>query len=242
VEVVYEREPASATVNPALYAGVDIGLNNLAVLTSNKVGFVPRLVTGRPVKSINQFYNKRRAELQRQVSAAGMRGTSQRLERITTKRTRRIDWYLHTASRRIINLLMAEGIATLCIGKNPLWKQNANMGRRNNQTFVAVPHARFIEMLTYMAALVGIQVRVTEESYTSKASFLDADPLPIFDPTQPAPIFSGRRVKRGLYRAADGRHINADANGAYTVIRKVAPDAFAQESRGCVVHPIRLAV
>jgi putative transposase len=242
VEVIYEREPVCAAVNRALYAGVDIGLNNLAVLTSNKAGFVPRLVTGRPVKSINQFYNTRRAELQRQLSAAGMRGTRQRLERITTKRTRRIDWYLHTASRRIINLLMADGIAMLCIGKNPLWKQNANMGRRTNQTFVAVPHARFIEMLTYKAALVGIQVRVTEESYTSKASFLDADPLPIFDPTQPAPIFSGRRVKRGLYRAADGRHINADANGAYNVMRKGAPDAFAHGSRGCVVHPIRLAV
>lgn len=77
---------------------------------------------------------------------------------------------------------MAEGIGTLCIGKNTLWKQEANMGRRNNQNFVAVPHARFIERLTYKAELVGIQVKITEESYTSKASFLDANPLPIFDP------------------------------------------------------------
>jgi putative transposase len=239
VEVIYLREPAPALVNPALHAGVDIGLNNLAVLTSDKPGFVPCVVNGRPVKSITQFYNKRRAELQ---SWLGDVGTSRRLERITTRRTRRIDWYLHTASRRIIDRLVAEGIGTLCIGKNPLWKQNANMGRRNNQNFVAVPHARFIEMLTYKAELVGIHILLTEESYTSQASFLDGDPLPIFDPTQPAPTFSGRRVKRGLYRAADGRHINADANGAYNIVRKVAPDAFAQGSRGCVVHPIRLAV
>ncbi len=115
------------------------------------------------------------------------------------------------------------------------------MGRRNNQNFVSVPHARFVEMLTYKAELVGIQVIVTEESYTSKASFLDADPLPIYDPTKPAPIFSGKRVKRGLYRAADGRHINADVNGAYNIIRKVTPDAFAQGGRGCVVRPVRLA-
>src|SRR5258708_39710143 len=115
------------------------------------------------------------------------------------------------------------------------------MGKRTNQNFVSVPHARFVEMLTYKAELVGIQVIVTEESYTSKASFLDADPLPIYDPAQPTPAFSGRRVKRGLYRAADGRHINADANGAYNIIRKVAPEAFAQGSRGCVVHPGRLA-
>ena len=90
--------------------------------------------------------------------------------------------------------------------------------------------------------LVGIQVRITEESYTSKASFLDADPLPIYDPTQPKPTFSGKRVTRGLYRATDGRHINADVNGSYNIIRKVLPDAFAQGSRGCVGHPMRLAV
>jgi IS605 OrfB family transposase len=242
VEVVYERAPVPAAVDPALYAGVDIGLTKLALLTSNKAGFVPRLVNGRPVKSINQFSNKRRAELQSRLGDRGTVGTSRRLERITTRRTRRIDWYLHTASRRIIDLLVAEGIGALCIGKNPLCKQEVNMGRRTNQNFVSVPHARFIAMLTYKAELVGIQVHLTEESYTSKASFLDADPLPIFDPTRPAPAFSGRRVKRGLYRAADGRHINADANGAYNTMRKGAPGAFAHGSRGCVVHPLRLAV
>jgi putative transposase len=242
VEVVYERAAVPAAVNPSLHAGVDIGVNNLAVLTSDKAGFVPRLVNGRPVKSINQFYNKRRAELQSRLGDRGMQGTTRRLERITTKRTRRIDWFLHTASRRTIDLLVAEGIGTLCIGKNPLWKQETTMGKRGNQNFVAVPHSRFIEMLTYKAELVGIQVHITEESYTSKASFLDMDPLPIYDPSQPAPVCSGRRVMRGLYRSADGRHINADANGAYNVIRNVAPDAFAQGSRGCVVHPVRLAV
>ncbi|HEX6797207.1 MAG TPA: transposase [Ktedonobacterales bacterium] len=237
VEVVYVREPAPTAVNPALHAGVDIGLNNLAVLTSDKPDFVPRVVNGRPVKSINQFYNKRRAEWQ---SRLGRQGTSQRLERLATRRTRRIDWYLHTVSRRLIDLLVTEGIGTLCIGQNPLWKQEVNMGKRNNQNFVSVPHARFVEMLTYKAELVGIQVIVTEESYTSKASFLDGDPLPVYGAAD-VPAFSGRRVKRGLYRASDGRHINADVNGSYNIIRKVAPDAFARGSRGCVVHPVRLA-
>jgi IS605 OrfB family transposase len=240
VEAVYEHEPVPTAINPALHAGVDIGLNNLATLASDKPGFVPRIVNGRPVKSINQVYNKRRAELQ---SHLGEAHTSQRMERITTKRTRRIDHYLHTASRRIIDLLAVEDIGTLCIGKNPRWKQEANLGRRANQNFVSVPHARFIEMLTYKAQLVGIQVIVMEESYTSKASFLDADPLPVYSTAEAeAPAFSGRRVKRGLNRAGDGRHINADVNGAYNIMRKVAPDAFAQGSRGCVVHPIRLAV
>ena len=86
-----------------------------------------------------------------------------------------------------------------------------------------------------------IQVILTEERYTSKASFLDADSLPVYGEAD-IPIFSGRRVKGGLYLAADGQHINVDVNGAYNVMRKVAPDASAQGSRGCVVHPIRLAV
>ena len=88
---------------------------------------------------------------------------------------------------------------------------------------------------------MGIQVIVAEERYTGKASFLDADPLPVSGSAH-VPTFSGRRVKRGLYRAADGRHLNADANGAYTIMRNVAPDAFARGSSGRGVHPIRLAV
>jgi putative transposase len=149
---------------------------------------------------------------------------------------------LHTASRRIIDLLVAEGIGTLIIGKNPLWKQEAIMGRRGNQNFVSVPHARFIAMLTYKAELVGIQVLVTEESYTSKASFLDADPLPVYGSAD-VPAFRGRRVKRGLYQAASGRRLNADVNGAYNIIHNVLPDAFRGRGiAGTAVCPVRLPV
>jgi IS605 OrfB family transposase len=213
VEVIHEREPVQAAVDPMLRAGCDIGLNNLATLTSDKPGFVPRSVNGRPVKSINQFYNKR---------------------------ARRIDQYLHTVSKRIIDLLVAEGVGTLCSSQNPLWKHAVRLGKRNNQTFVSVLHARFIELLTYKADLVGIQVQITEESYASQASFLDSDPLPVYGSGR-VPFFSGRRVKRGLYRAADGTPINADVNGAYNVMRKVAPEAFARGRRGGVVHPMRPA-
>jgi putative transposase len=238
VEVVYEREPVSAVGDPALCAGIDIGLNTLAALTANKAGFVPRIVNGRPVKSINQFYNKRKAELQHKL---GTTGTTRQMERLTAHRTRQIDHYLHTASRRIIDLLVAEGIGTLVIGKNPLWKQEARMGKRGNQNFVSVPHARFIEMLTYKAKLVGIRVVLTEESYTSKASFLDADPLPVYGAADILPC-SGKRVKRGLYRAANGRRINADVNGSYNIVRKVLPDSFGQGIAGTAVCPVRLAV
>lgn len=149
-------------------------------------------------------------------------------------------------------MLVKEGIGALVIGKNDGWKQEVEMGKRNNQNFVQIPHTRFIQMLTYKAELVGIRVEVTEESYTSKASFLNRDPLPVRtlnDNTKYT--FSGKRVERGLYRASDGRFINADLNGAYNIIRKVAPDAFSQakgveDGKGMrtslVVHPVRIVI
>src|SRR5215468_1632616 len=125
-------------------------------------------------------------------------------------RTRRVASSLHTASRRIIDLLVSEGIGTLIIGKNLLWKQVVEMGKRNNQNFVQIPHARFIELLSYKARFVSIAVVIQEESYTSKASFLDWDDLPIYDPADPKQYeFSGKRVARALYRSWDGRPIHA---------------------------------
>ncbi len=249
VEVVYEQEEKQAPVDPAYSAGIDMGMNNLVALTSNKPGFRSVIVNGRPVKSINQWYNKRKAELQSQLRR---KGTTRRIERLTNTRTRRIDHYMHTASKRIIDLLVTEGIGTLVIGKNDGWKQAANMGKRTNQNFVQIPHARFIAMLTYKAELVGITVKITEESYTSKASLLDLDPLPLRNNGDEEHTFSGKRVKRGLYRASDGRTINADINGAGNILRKVVPDAFQRAKRvedgkagvwhSLVVHPVRLVV
>src|SRR5258708_14836374 len=197
-------------------------MNNLVALTSNKPGFRSVLVNGRPVKSINQFYNKRKAELQ---SKLRRKGTTKRMERITNKRNRRIDHYLHTVSHRIIDLLVQEGIGVLVIGKNDAWKQEANMGKLTNQNFVQIPHARFIAMLTYKAELVGITVKVTEESYTSKASLLDLDPLPVRDPNDgdEKHTFSGKRIKRGLYRATTRLKFNPDANGPGNIITNESP-------------------
>lgn len=246
VEVVYEKEPRRTAVDPDLIAGIDIGMNNLAALTSNKPGFVPVLVNGRGIKSTNQFYNKRRAQLQK---ALGRTSSTPRMEKVTNQRTRRIDHDLHTASRFLIELLVAEGIGTLVIGKNDGWKQEANMGKRTNQHFVQIPHARFIQMLTYKAKMVGIRVLLTEESYTSKASFLDRDPLPTYKKGAATKhTFSGKRIKRGLYRASDGRLMNADINGSGNIVRKVAPDAFGSEgvedgeAKPRVVHPVRIVI
>src|SRR6266700_4884869 len=229
VEVVYQVEAKPAQVDKDLFVALDPGVNVLAALTSNKLGFSPRLVPGGPLKAMNQLYNQQREHEQKQLAKGKeQRFTSRRLDRITTKRNRRVMHYLHTASRRIIDLLVEEGIGTLVIGLNRLWKQEADLGRRNNQGFVQIPHSRFIEMLEYKAKLVGIGVIVREESYTSQASFLDRDEIPTYDPDRKEkPVFSGKREERGLYRAKDGRRIQADVNGSYNTLRKEFPNAFS---------------
>ncbi len=240
IEVIYhEQESTNTQLKPDAVAGLDLGLNNLAALTSNQKGFVPLLINGRPLKSINQFYNKRKAELQSLFK--GNRKTSLRIQRLTRCRNQKVDNYLHHASRFIINELIGKGIGTLVIGKNDQWKQEINLGRQNNQSFVNIPHARFIEMLTYKAELVGITVLIQEESYTSQASFLDGDAIPVFGTKEVEDAtFSGKRIKRGLYIAKDGRLINADVNASYNVIRKAIPNAFADGIESCVVQPRRI--
>ncbi len=235
VEVVYERSVILADVDPTLVAGMDFGVNNLAAIASNQAGFVPLLVNGRPLKAANQWYNKRRAYLQSRLSTGQY--TSHQLDVLADKRNRQIDHYLHVASRRIIDVLVQHRIGMLVIGKNDGWKQQVQLGKRTNQTFVFLPHARFITMLTYKANLIGIEVILTEESHTSKCSFLDAETVKHHE------HYVGRRVRRGLFVSATSKRINADVNGACSMIAKVVPDAVFRNGReGVVVHPIRLAL
>jgi putative transposase len=149
------------------------------------------------------------------------------IKSLNSKRERRIDNYLHTVSRRVIDWCQINHIGHLVIGNNQGWKQNINIGKRNNQNFTNIPHDKLICMLSYKAQLVGIKVTVTEESYTSKASALDCDILPIYTAnSEIKPVFSGKRVKRGLYTTDTGRVINADTNGSMNIARKVIPNVF----------------
>jgi putative transposase len=243
IEVIYnaDTEPESTLEeNPKkLVASIDLGLNNLVALTSNQPGFVPLLINGRPLKSINQFYNKRKAQLQSQLK--GNRCSSSRLGRLTRCRHQKVDNYLHHTSRQIINLLASQKIGTLVIGKNLQWKNEINLGKRTNQNFVSIPHARLIEMLKYKAELMGIKVIEQEESYTSKSNFLNLDPIPVYGNIGVQNVtFSGQRIKRGLYRTSEGRLINADVNGSYNILRKAIPNAFSNGIESCVAQPRRV--
>ncbi len=249
VEVVYSKEPVQAHVDPSFCVAIDLGVTNVAAITANREGFIPRLVNGRTLKAMNQWYNKRMKELKLCLPKEDRERVTKQMEQITNKRNRQVNHYLHSASKAIIDFLVQEGVGTIIVGKNPLWKQEAGMGRRNNQNFVQIPFARFIDMLTYKAELVGIRVEVQEESYTSKASFLDLDPIPTYKPNNDTQYtFSGKRIGRRnrLYRTKSGKIICADVNGSYNILRKRKPDAFAQAgAKGLaayVVQPLRLAI
>ena len=235
VEVIYSVKPTSRTANqlrPKWAASLDLGIDVLAAVTSNKKGLTPFLVNGRPLKSVNAFYNKLRATLQATLPPGQY--TSHRLEVLADKRNRKIKHFLHWASRYIVEWMVRERLGTLIIGHNVGWKQEVDIGRVNNQNFVAIPHSTFIRLLTYKAQLAGIKVIVREESYTSKCSFLDLEPI------RKHAAYCGRRVKRAEFVAADGRRIHADVNGSYNILRKGLPSAFARGIQGVVVRPVRV--
>jgi putative transposase len=235
VEVIYTVIPLSPTenaLNPAWAASLDLGIDILAAVTSNKAGITPFLVNGRPLKSVNAYYNKLRADLQALLPKG--QHNSNHLTALTDKRNRKIKHYLHWASRYIVDWMVFERLGTLIIGNNQGWKQNVLIGSVNNQNFVAIPHSTFIHMLTYKAQLVGIKVIVQEESYTSKCSFLDLEPI------RKHAQYCGRRVKRGEFVSAQGLPIHADINGSYNILRKALPSAFARGIQGVVVRPVRV--
>ena len=239
VEIVYEHKEAQTVNNPELVAAIDIGVSNLAALTSNKPGFIPVLVNGRPLKSLNQIYNKTKAKLQSLLPKS--QKTSKRITLLTRKRNNQVDTYLHKASRWIINHLDKQGIGKLIIGNNPVWKQSVNLGKQVNQSFTAIPHSRLIEMLVYKAELLGIEVIVREESYTSRASFLSLDPIPTYGDDVKDVKFNGYRESRGMYKLKGCKtRINADVLASYNILRKAIPGIFRRGIEGVVVRPVRV--
>jgi putative transposase len=240
VEAVYEK-PDVEPLELNGIAAIDLGLSNLATVSSNLKGFKPLIINGKPLKSINQFFNKEKARLQSNLQQQyPKRHLSNQINKLNAKRNNKIDTYLHQASRTIINYLLLNQIGVLVIGNNKQWKQDINIGKRNNQNFVQIPHYKLIQQLTYKAELVGIKVVITEESYTSRASFLDGDLIPKYNKNaQQKHTFSGKRILRGLYQSKNGTLINADLNGSYNILRKAVPNAFAEGIEGLGVIPFR---
>lgn len=218
INIVYDSENTPLKPDNGRYMGVDIGVDNLASCLDSDGKAL--LFKGKAIKSINQFYNKRKAELVSKLSERGEVKTSQRLEKLSTKRKNRISWHLHNISSTIVNHAVSHNINTIIVGRNPEWKQGINIGKVNSQKFVSIPFSMLIQQIQYKAEKVGVNVILTEESYTSKCSFLDFELIGKHDKYQ------GRRIKRGLFKTSHGSIINADINAAGNIIRKVVPVEF----------------
>lgn len=233
VEIVYERKETDLNLDKGNFLSIDLGLNNLCACVSNVVESF--IINGKVAKSVNQWYNKKKAKL---MSFVGNKGTSNKIKRITLLRNCWIEDKLHKISRYIVNFCRSNNIGTIIIGLNKGWKNKINIGKRNNQHFVSFPHSKLIDKIVYKAKLLGINVIIHEESYTSKIDHL------AFEPLKKQESYLGKRKKRGLFQSSIGKLINSDINGAIGIARKVIGDSFIGKiiDSGFVFNPIRLNV
>lgn len=236
VEIVYNVEvPDAALPDNGRCLSVDIGLDNLATIVNN-VGLKPVAINGKGLKSINKYYNKQVSHFRETAKRMNGRDYTNRMDKLTQKRNHKIADYMHKASKFLIDYALRNSFNTIVVGNNKNWKQGASISKNVNQSFVGIPHMMFIRMLQYKAQNSGLNVILTEESYTSGTSFLDNE-----EPVK-SNYDKSRRVKRGLFISNNGTKINADVNGAYQIMRKVFPEVNADGIQGVALHPIRVSV
>ncbi|NEO90536.1 MAG: IS200/IS605 family element transposase accessory protein TnpB [Moorea sp. SIO3G5] len=218
LEFVYKQPDVSSVVDEGNHAlGIDPGLNNwLTCVSSIGKSFI---VDGRKVKSQNQWYNKQVAKIKKDKPQDYW---DNRLAAITEKRNRQMRDNINKTARLVINWCLRHNVSTVVFGWNQRHKDSINIGKRNNQNFVQIPTARLKSRIQQLCDQYGIRFVETEESYTSKASFLDNDFLPTLGEKPEGWKSAGKRVRRGLYQSAKKELINADCNGAANILRKVA--------------------
>ena len=226
---------------------IDLGVNNFAsVLTLNEK---PLLFSGLKAKSINSHFNNKISSLQSQIDLAKNHKSdysqlSTKVSKLFFIRNNYIKDFTLKTAQKIVDTALTRGVSTIIIGFNKEWKNEVNMGRKNNKTFYGLPHSKLIDYIKYKAQLVGIKVEIQEESYTSKCDSL-AKELP-----QKHSKYLGRRVKRGLFQSSIGKLINADINGCINILVKYLNSNKQDSSsvvdrilsKGFVFNPLRVQV
>ena len=226
--ILYEQEDLKHVEKNENYIGIDLGVNNF-ITVSNNIGKRPFIVKGGIIKSINQYYNKKKAKL---MSFISNKGISNKIHKLSRKRNNKVIFFLHNVSKHVINYCINNNISNIVIGYNKDWKQEVNTGKKNNQNFVSIPFNTFINQLKYKAEQVGINIILNEESYTSKCDALSLEDLKY------KKEYFGKRVKRGLYKSRTNEIINADINGSLNILRKVIGNDFISLlNRGLVKNP-----
>ena len=234
-----EEEPQDVSVDNVL--AIDIGLENLAACVTNTgTAFI---MDGRKLKSINQYWNKQKAYYQGIADKQRQKKTH-RLNALAGKRNNRTQDYIRKVARYIINYCIEHHIGTVVCGYNGDFKRSMNLGKITNQQFTQISFGSLRETLEGLCGRYGMRYIGQEESYTSKASCLDLDDIPVYNPGQPyTGAFSGKRVHRGLYQFADGRIANADVNGAANILRKSKQNFdFEELCKGLLGSPLRIRV
>ena len=232
VEIIYNKEITDSSLDKTRAIGIDLGLNNLMAITSN-IGNISNLVNGRPLKSVNQYYNKRKAHLISLLEKGKLK-SSKRLRRLEMKRMMKIKDYLHKTSRRVVELMEQNNIGTCFIGHNNGWKNEVEMGKRNNQNFVSIPYSSLINMLRYKIEEKGGVLIELNEAYTSKCSFLDNEKIGKHE------TYKGKRVKRGLFLSGSNKAINADINGSLNIIKRGMKFGF--DFKECFFRPTKIDI
>ena len=187
-------------------------------------------VADRSFKSFFNLIKKQKAE--------------KRLQNLTRKRNNRVNDYIKKTARYIINYCIDKNISTIVCGYNGDFKRSINLGKITNQQFTQISFGSLREALAGFCERYGMQYIEQEESYTSKSSFFDLDEIPVYNPAHPyTNEFSGKRIKRGLYRSANGRTINADVNGACNILRKSKQNFdFEELCKGLLDSPLRIRI
>lgn len=239
IEYVYKKEVQPKELTKTNYLSIDLGLNNFATCFDSTSG-ASFIINGRYLKSINQWYNKENSRLKSIKDLQGYTHVTDRMFRLSRKRTNQINDYFNRAVKCITDYCIENDIGTIVVGDFSGIKQNINIGRRNNQNFVSIPYGQFRQKLTSKCKQVGIEVGSIEEGYTSKTSFLDQE-LP-----EKQNNYLGKRIKRGLFRTTNGILVNADVNGAAQILHKYLVSKhrlenldFERVSSGFVSNPVR---
>lgn len=235
-EIVYEKEINDLKQLNNRIVGIDLGIDNFATLVNN-IGVKPIVINGKVIKSMNQYYNKQKALIQSDLKKRHDRHMSNKLLKLNMKRYNKIEYFLHCASKSVVEYCKGLDIDTVVIGLNKTWKQESNMSKTTNQNFIMIPYDNFTNKLRYKLEDVGINLIVNNESYTSGCSFLDNEEVGKDNYNKT------RRVYRGLFVSNEGIKINADCNGGYNIIKKVFPKAFEVNGiEGVDLHPLRVNV
>ena len=241
IQYCYKEDAIDLELDKTKALSIDLGVDNFATCVCNTgTSFI---MDGRKLKSINQYWNKRVAKLQSIASKQGLKTTRQKQE-LTIKRNNRVKDFINKTAKYIVDYCVASNIGTIVCGYNPDFKRDSHMGKRNNQNFVQIPYGDFRTTLKGLCEKYCIYYVEQEESYTSKASFLDKDDIPVYVPgDKKSYLFSGERISRGMYKTKDGVLINADLNGALNILKKSnVVDLTVLYSSGVLSTPMRIRI